>query len=165
MADETVQPDHGRTLLEWSFPEFERHERPFGWYVLAVIVGLALLIWSIVDQNYLFSIIVVLAAALFVRQTTRQPGLITARVMEDGVELGRNFYEYSELKNFWIIYEPPTVKRLFFTFKMGVRPYLAVPIEDQNPVRIREALRNFLPEDTDREAEPVAESLGRMLKL
>ncbi|MBI4414887.1 MAG: hypothetical protein HY566_01455, partial [Candidatus Kerfeldbacteria bacterium] len=76
-----------------------------------------------------------------------------------------HFYSYKDLATFWVVYEPPEVKRLFFTFKSSIRPHLAVPIEDQNPVAIRKTLQRYITEDLEREGEPATDALGRALKL
>ncbi len=162
----TPTQDHGRVLLSWMIPEFEKHDRSFGWHVLAVLAGLALLVIAVLTQNYLFAVIIVLAAVLVYRQSTRHPGSLPFAIMEDAVNIGnQSLYEFKELKNFWIIYEPPKVKKLFFSFRSGFRPDLIIPLQDQNPLQIRRALAPYLPEDLEREGEPVSEALGRNLKI
>jgi len=157
---------HGRVLLSWSFPEFEKHQRTFGWYTLAMVSGIALLIWAIIERNFLFAIIVLIVATIVYRQTVREPADVLFQISEDGVEIGgQAFYEFRELQNFWIIYEPPEVKKIFFTFRGRLRPDLIIPLMDQNPLTVRQILRQYLPEDLERESEPTTETLGRMLKI
>lgn len=165
MADDQ-STDHGETLVSWSIPEYEQHDRSVGWYFFAVLVGIALLVWALVTASYLFAIIILMTAVILYRQASQKPAMLRFTITEDGLELGdRHFYSYKDLATFWIVYEPPDVKRLFFTFKSSVRPYLAVPIENQNPVAIRQSLKRYLPEDLEREGEPATDALGRALKL
>ncbi len=165
MAD-AQSTDHGKTLMSWSIPEYEQHERSFGWYALAVLVGIGLLVWALISANYLFAIIILMVAVILYRQATAIPAMLHFAITEDGLELGdRHFYSYKDLATFWVVYEPPEVKRLFFTFKSSIRPHLAVPIEDQNPVAIRKTLQRYITEDLEREGEPATDALGRALKL
>lgn len=165
MADDQ-SIDHGATLMAWTIPEYERHARSIGWYILAVLAGIALLVWAFITASYLFAIIILMVAVILYRQASRTPATLHFALTEDGLELGdRHFYSYKDLATFWIVYEPPDVKRLFFTFKSSVRPYLAVPIENQNPVAIRKTLQRYIAEDLEREGEPATDAFGRSLKL
>jgi len=62
-------------------------------------------------------------------------------------------------------YEPDEAKTLFFEFKNRVRPRLSIPLENKNPLKIRAILLKYLPEDVERENEPLSEQLSRLLKL
>lgn len=166
MANGQPQPDHGKTLLTWSFLEFEHHERSFLWYMAAVPVGLAMLVWTLFQQSYLFAVIIVIASFILARQHRAGPKMLTLRITEDGIDIaGRHFYLFRDLQSFWMVYDPPRTKRLFFTFKGGFRPTLAVALEDMNPLDVRRALAQYIPEDLEREDEPTLEALARLLKL
>jgi hypothetical protein len=164
MATE-ASTDHGKTLLEWEFAEFTKHQRGFWWYVLTTAAAVGMIIWAIIDRNILFAIIILIAAMLYFALSRREPGRITIRLTEDGIEVGRNFYAYSELKDFWLFYRPPDLKKLYIHFKTALRPSLTVPLEDQNPVTLREVLLRYLPEDVEQEEEPATDELSRRLKL
>ena len=47
-------------------------------------------------------------------------------------------------KSFFIIYQPPEVKSLYFEFKALTKPRLVIPLKDQNPVEIRKTLLEHL---------------------
>jgi len=96
--------------------------------------------------------------------STKKPDKVSLAITEDGLEVGNNFYLYKEIKKFWIIYEPPDVKNLYFDFK-GLRPTLIIPLENKNPVQIRKILLDYLDEDLEKEDESLSEYLGRKLKI
>ena len=71
---------------------------------------------------------------------------------------------FKELKDFWIVYEPPFVKNLYIEHKNALTPRIVVPIEDADPVEIRRALLDYLDEN-GRTEEPLGDLLGRVFKL
>ena len=54
------QVNFGEIIFSWSFKEYEKHERTLRWYWIMSIVGLTMLVYAILSQNYLFAIILVL---------------------------------------------------------------------------------------------------------
>jgi hypothetical protein len=72
---------------------------------------------------------------------------------------------WSELKDFWIMYKPPEVKQLYFSFKRTIRPDMNIGLVHQNPLKVREVLREYLLENIEREEEPASEVLTRYFKL
>ncbi|MFA5069854.1 MAG: hypothetical protein WC528_01085 [Patescibacteria group bacterium] len=157
--------DHGKTLAAWIFPEFIVHKRGKAWYLTALILTAAVLIWSIFAKNYLFILIIVIIGIIFILQNRQSPPLIECRIKEDGIELSRNFYPFHDLKKFYIIYQPPLVKNIYFDFKSAVRPTLPIPLEKENPLKIREILKKYLDEDLEKEDEPTSDALSRVLKI
>ncbi len=167
MPSPAAQPDtdHGKILLSWRFPEFTKFPRARGWYVGMSLFGVALIVWSIFDRNPLFAIIVVIALTVIFFRSRLQPLNLTATVTEDGIQIGRDFYDYDEIARFWIIYKPPEVKTLYLKFKSAVRPILGISLEDTDPVKLRTELKRFLTEDLEQEEEPASDSYGRMFKI
>lgn len=163
--DNQNQANHGQILAKWNFAEFTRYERNKSWYFVMAAIVVLLLIYSIVTINFLFAVIVILAAITFTLIHRREPVQISFAITEDGLTADERFLPYEDLKKFYIIYKPPEVKKIFFEFKSLTRPRLAIPLEEQNPVEIRKFILEYLPEDLEKEDEPLSESLARLLKL
>lgn len=163
-ANQTPKPKPAKTLLTWTFPEFVRYARTKRWYTVAGLLTAAAFLWAVFQSNVLFAILLVLAAIVYVAIGQRRPRQITFTVTEDGVSVERDLYPWAELDRFWLVYQPPLVKRLFFRFKTGVRPVLSVLLEQENPVTVRKTLLEYLPEDLHGE-EPALDQLARFLKL
>lgn len=152
-------------LLSWTFPEFIRHDRSRGWYIgffafFAVCVTIALII-----ANYSFVGVLVMIALVLIIRLRRAPQHIPFTIHETGVTVADRTYPWSDFKQFWILYKPPHVKQLYLQFKSGVRPELNIGLEDQNPLKVREVVRDFLVEDIEREEEPLSEQLTRYFKI
>ena len=160
-----TKKDYGKTLFFWEFLEFEKHKKGLVWYLGLIIVGGALLVYSVVTFNFLFALIIVLIAFIIFIHSFREPQKIKFGITEDGIKLGEKFFPFKELSKFWIIYDPPKVKTLYIDFKSVIKPTLSVPFLDQDPISIRKALLNYLEEDLEREEEDASDALGKFLKL
>ncbi len=150
--------------LTWSFPEYPKHERTAGWFIIAVLIGGALFIFAILTGNYLFASIIIFISLIIALQHFHTPLTIDFSITEDGISLAGKALPWKEIKSFWMIYEPPEIKTLYFTFK-GLRPTLKIPIAEQNPLHIREALNPYVEEDLEQENESFSDAVGRMFKL
>lgn len=164
MAEEN-QKDHGEVLAKWNFPEFERPQRSKTWYFLALTATFLLLLYAILTVNFLFAVIIIIAAITLVTKYQRQPHQITFTVFEDGLELENRFHPWETVKEFYLIYKPPEVKSLFINFRAITKPRLTIPLQNQNPLEIRRVLSQYLDEDLDKEEEPFSEAVSRLFKL
>lgn len=166
MNDE-LQPYKGEVLLTWPVDEYENHQRGPIWYLFFLLLGVAGLIYALVTQNFLFAIIIIMFGVIIGLSSLRPPRQMDFVITEVGVGVGHQFFSFKELQNFWILYEPPEVKNIYFEFKRSLRPHLAVPLYDVDPIMVRELLIDFLDEDfdDDNNEEPLTDYFGRLLKL
>lgn len=162
----TVQPpDLGADLLHWEFPEFVPYRRGFWWYVIAISITIGLVIFGLITHNYLFLVLILLFGLIIYLRGRRKPAQLEIAIRERGIQLGsRSFYRWSDIKSFWIIYEPPEVKMLYLEFK-GFRPSLSVFLQNQNPLEVRKILGKHLVEDVEKENESFSDGFGRMFKI
>ncbi len=151
-------------LLAWSFFELPQYERGRSWYMWGAIISFLLVIYAVFTKNPLFALIIVIFALIFLlfQRNNRE---IEFSATKDGITVGRQFYEYDRFKNFYVIYRPPEVKTLYFEPKNALIPRIPIPLDSQNPVKIREVLLKYLAEDLDRENEPTSDQFSRMFKL
>ncbi|KKR31771.1 MAG: hypothetical protein UT64_C0051G0002 [Candidatus Falkowbacteria bacterium GW2011_GWF2_39_8] len=168
--------DYGTAEISWDVPEFEKHERPKNWYIGAAIVFILLVIYSLFgiqfwkfdfsQFNPLFFFIIVVSTFIIIMNDGREPANVKVVLTDEGVVVGKKFYDFDEIENFSIVYKPNLgVKNLYFEFKSAVRHRLSLPLLDNDPIEIRNHLLKYLPEDLDRTDAPVSESLSKMLKL
>ncbi|MBI5467016.1 MAG: hypothetical protein HY975_02260 [Candidatus Kerfeldbacteria bacterium] len=163
MAD--AQEPRGDVLLEWQFPEFSQPERGRWWYLTFVILLAALIAYGLWTTNYTFVGFLVLLTLVLVIRLRRTPPNVRFAIRDEGIEVGNSYYAWREFREFWIIYRPPEVKKVYFNFKSSVRPALDISLESQNPLRIRQLLSERLLENAEREEEPSGDQLLRTLKL
>lgn len=170
--------DFGEVLFSWKFYEFPQYERGKNWYIWAAVVFIGLMFFAIFNPQIYFRkpyitfsapnlmfVFLIIIAYLIIFLFHRNNHEIEFKIAEDGILVNNKFYEYKKIKIFYIIYEPPEIKTLYFEPKSIFSPRLPIPLEDQNPVEIREILLKYLDEDLDRTDEPVSDQTSRMLKL
>ncbi len=156
--------DQGEQVFGWLVDEYERHERGPIWYAVAFLAAVGLILYAIIAQNFLFAIIIVMFGVIIGLSSLREPERVLFQVTTRGVSVGSLFVPFRELKDFWIVYEPPYVKNLYVEHKNPLTPRIVIPIDDADPVEIRRALLVYLDED-GRTEEPLGDLLGRVLKL
>ncbi len=155
----------GDILHKWTVQEYEQHERGWIWYLAMSVLGVILIAYGIWTNNFLFSLIIILFAIILFLQAHQEPLQVTFAVTELGIILGSRFYEFSEFKYFYIIYQPPEVKTLFFEMKSITHPLIHVSLLDENPVEVRQSLRKYMTEDLEKEDEPLAHTVIRRFKI
>lgn len=151
--------------IEWEFLEHTQPQRGGKWYLLTSLVLFGLIIYALLTTNFLFALIIVMFGIIIFINQRRQPQQIKFVIDSRGIKVGEKSYSYNELDNFWIIYQPPHVKTLYFNFKSSLRPRLAISLEKQNPLEVKAFLRQYLEEDLEQEEEPLSDILGRLFKI
>ncbi len=154
----------GEVLHTWEVTEYERHERPTAWYVIMLVVGLFLVGYGLLTNNFLFALIIVLFAIIIFLQSHQEPHQIPFTITDLGVILNNRFYAYSEITDFYIIYNED-VKTLFLEPESSLRPRLRVSLTNQDPMEIKYALRQFLTENIEKEEEPFSDRIAREWRI
>jgi len=158
--------DYGEEIISWQVPEYEKHQRTKSWYIMASIITLLLLLYSFFSANFLFAVIIIVVALVIILHDGQEPRQVKVSLTDEGVIMGRKFYDYDEIKNFSIVYKPrQEIKNLYFEFKNVIRPRLSIPLNNMNPLSIRKNLLKYLPEDLGRTDQPLSENLAKILKL
>lgn len=160
-----AEANTGDVIFDWMVNEYEKHDRNKRWYVIMALVGIALLLYSVISGNYLFALIVVLFGIVLFLQDMQQPMEVSFVITEAGIVVGSTYYPFKEINKYWIIYNPPEVKNIYFSTNSLLKHRLQIPLLDNDPRPIREYLNQFLVEDLEQEEEPLSERLGRMFKL
>lgn len=176
--------DYGDILASWEFPEHIRHERSLKWYIffftilaaiiLVSITGLNITFFRLAGQpftlsidsnNYLFVVMIVLFLVLYFYYERKEIENAQIFLTEDGVVINNKLVEYRSLDHFYIIYYPPKIKNLYLQPKNLLKPLIVVPLENENPVEVRDVLLRYLKENLEKEEMPTSEALSRIFKL
>ncbi|MFA7662331.1 MAG: hypothetical protein WCX88_00235 [Patescibacteria group bacterium] len=164
--NENKNVDYGKQLASWEFDEFQEHDRSLTWYIVIGVIFLGLLLYSVLSSNFLFALIIILGGATFIFGSfKKQARKIPFEIFQDGIVINHNFTSFDDLKSFWIVYNPPEVKTLYFEQSSILKGELNIPLEKQNPVRIREILLGYLKEDLEKDDESFVDLLRRRAKL
>jgi hypothetical protein len=164
-SEEKKEPDYGEIFLQWSFPEYNQQEKSRSWYIKAGIIFALILIYSFITANFLFTLFIILFGFILMLSFKRTPLEIDFKICEDGIVLGSHFYEWPEIKNFRLVYRPPEIKKLYLDLKNNFSPEISIFLQDQDPVKVREILQEYLEEDLERKEETIFDHINRWLKL
>ena len=161
-----IEKKFGAILASWAIPEYEQHEKSKIWYVLAGFLALVLLIFSYFTDNFLFAVIILVFTLIIILHDGQAPAKVRFIITEEGILIGKKFIDYDEIKDFSVIYKPrEEVRNLYFEFNTFFKHRLTIPLLNQNPLKIREILLEYLAEDLERKNQPVSEALARLFKI
>ncbi|MCD6471056.1 hypothetical protein J7K86_00810 [bacterium] len=164
MAEEN-KIDHGKLLSEWNFPEYQKYERSKNYYIGLTIAFLVFFIYAIFTRNYIFAVILVLLILIIFLNNKREPIKIPFKIFEDGIMVGKNFYEWDQINSFRIVYNPPQIKRLYIDLKGTLLRDFSVSLEDKDPLEVRKILKQYLVEDLTKPYETLTDRMNRWLKI
>ena len=164
--------------LRWSIHEYHKQKRGQTWYIIAASFAFLCLffsffalsnwhlVWLGTKSNFLFALIIIVSAIIMLINDNQEPGEISVELGPEGVSLGRNFYDYDNLKNFSVLYKPKqSIKNLYFEQKNSWRPRLSIPLRRLDALEVRNFLIKYLDEDLERTQTPLSEQLTKLLKL
>ena len=131
----------------WEAHEHTHFEKGGDWYWVLWILALGGAIASFFWGNFLFSILILVAAGAMTLLAAKQPEIVPFGVMTRGVRLGDKLYPYSNLESYYINEEDPEGPQLLLKSKKFHMPLLAMPIPEEYIDEIEMLLRDRLPEE------------------
>lgn len=152
-------------VFVWEAPAWERHDRHPYWYLWMSAVTLVFAAIAIFTGNYLFAFIIFLIAIILILAGNEEPHTMLIQVGNNGIVVDGKLFLYSDLHEFALIYHPPETKILYLEPKAYTRGRLRVQLGNQDPVALRNHLRQYLHEDLDLRDEHISDIFGRLLKI
>ncbi len=150
--------------LKWTIPAYPHYERGTMWYVMTGLIGGAVLVVAFLTYNFLLAVLIVMVGVVMVIQGGVKPPEIEVEIGPLGIRRGTHFFPYASIDRFWIIYDPP-VKSMHFIVPRSLFPTNHIPIDDRNPLVLRDYLKKYLREDSERDTEPFLDTVSRILKI
>lgn len=131
--------------LHWEAYEYEPRDKSSDWFWAVGILTVAIAITSIIFNNILFAIVILIGGFSLTIYTARKPDIIEVTIDDRGIQLDKYFYPYRTMESFWVENEEGSPKILLKSQKL-IMPYVVIPIEEFQPETVREYLREHLPE-------------------
>lgn len=94
-----------KELVNWEAREYIVREKHTGWWIGFAVVVLVLCVVAILLQQWLFLVVVILAAISLTLHVTRKPRTLHYSLSKDGLSEGNNLYSFDEFKSFGILNE------------------------------------------------------------
>lgn len=138
-------PDAQQGTLRWSAYEHEHIERGSEWFWALGIIAACAAVTSVLFGNYLFALLILVAAGTIAIIAKQPPELHDFEINEKGIGIGKNFHSYDSIISFWVDEEVDEPLLLVDTTTF-MSPNLIIPIGEMHAEEIREYLRNHAEE-------------------
>jgi hypothetical protein len=156
---------NSQDLFVWEMPEHETRERTSWWYLIVSLIALGSVIYGVIAQNYLFALIILICAVILILAGNSDPKQVLVQMGQNGVVLNGEFIDFDKFQHFSIIYHPPLTKVLYLERKMSFKPRIKLYLEDEDPIAIRNHLKNYVIEDLELREEHLSDIVGRLLRI
>ncbi|MBI4709455.1 MAG: hypothetical protein HY764_04625 [Candidatus Portnoybacteria bacterium] len=133
--------------LEWEAPEFENPEKGHWWFIIVGIVALAVFTIALLMSNFIFALLIVISVFIIFVFALKKPKIVKFKIDGSGIMIDEKLLSYRDLRSFWIFYDPPHIKELSIKSKKWLMTLIKIPLEQEDPSQIREALIKFIPEE------------------
>jgi hypothetical protein len=151
-------------LLKWNAASFIKFQRTKSWYITTTLLMIGLIIVAILLSSPTFAISILVFSMVYVYLTQEDPEAVEVIISDIGIVFGRKVYPFTEIKTFWIEYQPPAYQSLHLVLKKEFTEEITINFHGVNPTDIRTVLAQFLPEWEEREKN-LTENLTRILGL
>jgi hypothetical protein len=165
MESEQIEINIGAPQLEWEVDEYPVHSRSRLWYIIASVLGVALILYAVATANFLFAVIILMVGVITLISSFVPPDRVPVIITNTGVVVADMYYDFQTIKDFSIAYDPPDVKYLYFEFHSPWHPLLTVPLEDMDPNEVRDLLLPYCLENLQRIEEHLTDTVRRLYKL
>lgn len=151
-------------IITWSALEYEEKDRSVDWYWTVGIVALAVAVGAVFFGNYLFAVLILLAAFTLLLYAARKPHEVSFELGKRGIRINDVLYPYATLRSFWIHHHDGERRgKLIIQSEKLLMPYLTIPLPDEPDGDVIHALlASYLPEEEHEESlsEILLERLG-----
>lgn len=156
--------EHDEVVLEWKTPEFIPHSKGPAWFLTAAGLMIAFTAYAILTGSATMAIVFILLGGVYYLTHNQAPRILEIKVTRLGIAVGTRFYPFGNLNAFWIVYNPPFVRKLYLRTSDKTNREIKIELNDQSPVALRQALAREIPE-IEGGQENKADMLIRLLRL
>lgn len=152
-----------KVYFAWDGVEYQKQDRGIKWFAIAIVISLAVLGYVIYTRDWFMVPAVFIVDFLFFLYQKRKPVTRHYQFTRLGLFVDDLFYPFDEMHSFWIVYNEK-VKMLNLMFLKKYIPVFSVYLNDIDPLKIRNFLKDILPEQEKR-GELFVDKLLRILKI
>jgi len=142
--------------LSWETIEYLHKEKTSDWYWIVGIITISIALISIILNNVIFAILIIVASFTLSLFASKKPEMITVVIDDIGITTGNMRYPYKDLESFWVETRD-SYPRVLVKSKKILMPFISLLIEDLDPDTIRDLLSKHLPEEEH--SEPLLEKI------
>jgi hypothetical protein len=150
--------------IKWQAPEYPDYKKHPLWFVGFGLVIAALVLYGVLSGSWTTALTFILFGVAGLIFANKKPKTVTITINSTGIKIDETKYNYSVIKKFWILYELPELKALYFETSAYLNRVIKIELENQNPNVIREFLKKYLEEDLD-QTESLADTISRKVNF
>jgi hypothetical protein len=132
--------------IEWQAPEYIHTEKTTDWYWIVGIVSVSIALISIILNNVIFALLILVSAFTLSLFASRPPEMVKHELSNVGIEKGRFSHPYGEIKSFWVE-TGDRYPRILFKIDHRFSPYFIFLIHPDDADEIRGFLSAHIPEE------------------
>ncbi|MDP4008795.1 MAG: hypothetical protein Q8P68_06435 [Candidatus Peregrinibacteria bacterium] len=163
VIDSPLPNQHSEVIISWVSPSFVKHDKGIAWYVVAGLILIGILWYSLYSASWSTALVFLLFAGVYIMNSKHEPAGIVTAITELGVQHGTQFFPYSKIKGYWLVYKPPQVKVIHLQLT-GRGGEITIDLGDQPAASVRNILSREIPE-IEGKGEPFVNYVTRILKL
>jgi len=142
-----MEEENRGVVLHWRAPEHEINVKGRKWYLYILLLLAAIVAFAVYTDSPVMAITFIMIGVVGYIFIGKEPRILDYAVTHEGVIAGREIYEFDNMHSFWIFYEPEGVKVISLHMQNKLIPFIHIPVHDEDPVRIREVLMEYIPEE------------------
>lgn len=132
--------------FSWNTLEYIHTEKTNDWYWIVGIVTISIAVVSIILNNLIFAILIIVSSFTLSLFASRKPDVVTATIDNTGVIFGKIRYPYSNLESFWVE-NRDNYPRLLLKSKKILMPFIVIHINEDDYDEIRGLLIRYIKEE------------------
>lgn len=133
--------------IQWEAPEHRHIEKTSDWYWAVSIIAIAAAVVSMIFEDVLFGVVILLAASTMILFGHRHPKMMPFEINMRGVRCGTDLYLFPSLESFTIDEENHAGPQLILKSKHYFMPLIIIPLPEEYIDEIDALLSAKLPEE------------------
>ena len=154
MESETQKEEKKKNFepITWKCDEYKHTEKNNEWYWALGLIGVAGSFASLMFENVLFAIFILIAVFVLALFAQRKPDRVVFTLTQRGLRINDTLHLFKTMKSFGIeeFSERHTPKLIFESSKI-FKPDIIIPLEGVEVNAVHDFLFDFLPEDEHEE--------------
>ncbi|MBP9812499.1 hypothetical protein KBC86_03895 [Candidatus Gracilibacteria bacterium] len=135
-------------MFTWQFSSSAG--KPKGWYIIALVVVLSLVIYGIVIGLYLMSIVAFLFAGVYILMENNTIPVTRVDINDRMVRVNDTVYDMDKIDRFTLLSNDGNYVMLRLFIKKGIAPIIDIPITPEvDSAGLKEYLSTMLSYDAD----------------
>lgn len=133
--------------ITWKAHEHSHTDKGTDWFWALGIIAVSVALVSILFQNFLFAILILVGSFTMALLARKEPRELTFGLNQRGIIIDDSLYPYKMLKSFYVQDRYGDEPVLIVDARRFMTPHLVASLHATNPEQIHTYLSEFLPEE------------------